>query len=243
MGHHHHHHHHGEESSIPPLGQVNRQEHWLGVMWPFVRSHLPAAPGRVVEIGCGPLGGFVPYLRGRGYDAVGVDPSAPKAGAAYRRTGFEEFEPDGPVDAVIASTSLHHVADLGALLDRVHAMLAPGGVLIIIEWAWEEWDERTAEWAFARIGSTEGFLNGRRDDWQASGRPWADCLEEWTAEAGLHAARDVERAVRARFGRVERSTGPYMFRQLSGRADEEQRAIDAGESTATGLRIVAHRDA
>ena len=43
---------------------------WLEATWPMVRTFLPGPPGEVVEIGCGPLGGFVPMLRSSGYDAV-----------------------------------------------------------------------------------------------------------------------------------------------------------------------------
>ena len=57
-------------------------ERWLSATWPFVREHLPVLPARVVELGCGPLGGFVPRMRPLGYDAVGVDPEAPDAAEA-----------------------------------------------------------------------------------------------------------------------------------------------------------------
>ena len=50
---------------------------WLDTLWPLIRTRLPAAPARVVEVGCGSLGGFVPMLRAHGYDAVGIDPQAP----------------------------------------------------------------------------------------------------------------------------------------------------------------------
>jgi hypothetical protein len=53
-----------------------------------VHAQLPAAPARVIELGCGPLGGFVPMLRSSGYDALGVDPQAPDE-AGYRRVEFE----------------------------------------------------------------------------------------------------------------------------------------------------------
>src|SRR5690349_6839502 len=63
---------------------VTSDERWLAAVWPFVRDRLPAPPGGVVEIGCGPLGGFVPRLRSAGYDATGADPEAP-AGPWYRQ--------------------------------------------------------------------------------------------------------------------------------------------------------------
>ena len=53
------------------------RERWLDAVWPFVRGWLPDAPARVVEIGCGPLGGFVPRLEQAGYEATGIDPKAP----------------------------------------------------------------------------------------------------------------------------------------------------------------------
>jgi hypothetical protein len=49
---------------------VTTDERWLAAVWPFVRASLPAAPARVVEIGCGPLGGFVPRLESAGYRAT-----------------------------------------------------------------------------------------------------------------------------------------------------------------------------
>jgi hypothetical protein len=66
-------------------------------MWPFVGAWLPSAPARVLEIGCGPLGGFVPGLLGAGYDAVGVDPEAPDE-PGYHQIQFERYQSPQPVD-------------------------------------------------------------------------------------------------------------------------------------------------
>jgi hypothetical protein len=35
-------------------------ERWLDTQWALVRGRLPSPPARVVDLGCGPLGGFVP---------------------------------------------------------------------------------------------------------------------------------------------------------------------------------------
>src|SRR6266705_2356527 len=100
----------------PVIQQPN--ERWLAVTWPFVRDHLPPVPATVVEVGCGSLGGFVPALRREGYDAVGVDPRAPER-RGYHRVEFEHYELPRPVAAVVACTSLHHVADLDVVADRI----------------------------------------------------------------------------------------------------------------------------
>src|ERR1700751_2235558 len=124
-------------------------ERWLAALWPSVRASLPAPPARVLEIGCGPLGGFVPMLRDGGYEATGIDPEAPE-GADFRRVGFEDYRPSRPADAVIACTSLHHVADLRRVVDLAAAALMPDGDLVVVEWARERFDEAAAKWCFAR---------------------------------------------------------------------------------------------
>ena len=95
---------------------MTSDERWLAANWPFVHAWLPAAPARVLEIGCGPRGGFVSMMQAAGYQATGVDPEAPP-GLSYRQVEFERYEAPGQLDAIVACTSLHHVADLPAVLD------------------------------------------------------------------------------------------------------------------------------
>src|SRR4029450_11554385 len=70
-------------------------DRWLAAVWPFVRGQLPPAPATVLEVGCGTLGGFVPALGERGYQALGVDPEAPE-GSDYQRVEFEQYEAPAP---------------------------------------------------------------------------------------------------------------------------------------------------
>src|SRR5262245_18474140 len=155
-------------------------------MWPVVRARLPAPPARVLEIGCGRLGGFVPMLRSSGYEAVGVDREAPDE-ADYRRVDFEALEPRGDADAVVAARSLHHVGDEGEVVDHLSRALVPGGTLVVIEWNWEAFDKATAEWCFQRLRPEDGgWLERRRDEWVASGRPWRVAMREWAEREHLH---------------------------------------------------------
>jgi SAM-dependent methyltransferase len=198
-------------------------------VWPVVQRRLPAAPARVVELGCGPLGGFVPRLRASGYDAVGVDPKAPEE-AEYHRVEFEQVDLASGANAVVASVSLHHVGDPAEVLDRVAATLTPGGTVVVVEWAWEDFDESTAEWAFRRLGSEEGWLRRRRDEWLESGEPWSTFLQGWAREHGLHSAQTLLSLLDERFERRQLLRGPYVFADLpSTSPEEEQQAIDGGE--------------
>jgi SAM-dependent methyltransferase len=219
---------------------------WLGAVWPFVREQLPPAPATVLEVGCGAEGGFVPALLDDGYDAVGVDPEAPE-GLAYRRVEFERHQPPQPVECAVASLSLHHVADLGEILDRLRVVLVPGGVLVVLEWAWERFDEATARWCFDRLaptapGAEPSWLRKHQERWAASGRPWDRYLRGWVEETGLHPGETIMRGLDARFARRLYAEGPFFFAELAGTGEaEEQAAIDAGRIRAGGLRYAARR--
>jgi SAM-dependent methyltransferase len=218
-------------------------ELWLSAMWPFVRDHLPSPPARVLEIGCGPVGGFVPALGRDGYQAVGVDPEAPEA-PGYHRIEFERYAPPEPVHGVVACTSLHHVHDLDEVADRVSETLLPGGTLVVVEWAWERFDEATARWCFARLGPTAlasepGWLHRRRDEWVASGQPWHAYWQEWAQTTHLHPGREILATLDARFDRVVGAEGPYFFPELDDIAEQtEQAAIDAAQVQASCILYV-----
>jgi SAM-dependent methyltransferase len=215
-------------------------ELWLAPLRPFVHSALPAAPATVIELGCGALGGFVPGLRQSGYQAVGVDRDAPDADG-YERIDFEQYEPPEPVDAIVASRSLHHVGDMDRVLDHVAAALRPGGTIAVVEWAWEHFDAETARWCFARLEPVPleepGWLHRRRDGWLASGESWPAYFQAWARQHGLHRSERILEGLDARFERTLCDYGPYFFADLGdGSEQAEQAAIDAGQIRATGIR-------
>jgi len=224
---------------------VDPKRRRLAATWPEVRERLPQAPADVVEIGCGPLGGFVPWLREAGYAAVGVDPEAPSE-PSFRSIRFEEYEPPGSVDAVVAGTSLHHVDDLAEVLDRVADALRPGRVVIVIEWDWQRFDEATARWCFARLrppadDDEASWLHRHKEGWASSGRSWPEYWRGWIEEEGLHAGRDIVRALDQRFDRQACEYGPYFFPDLEATKAEEAEAITAGVVQATGFTWVGNR--
>ena len=195
---------------------------------------------------CGTVGGIVPALLDGGYHAVGVEPEAPE-GPDYRRIEFERYEPSHPVECVVASLSLHHVADLDEALDRLAALLAPGGVLVVVEWAWEQFDEATARWCFDRLappvpGVEPSWLQRHQERWAASGQSWDGYLRAWAEQEGLHPGEAILRGLEARFTRRFHATGPYFFLDLADTSEaEEQAAIDAGQIRAGGIRYAATR--
>ncbi len=214
---------------------------WLPTIWPFVRSQLPDAPATVIEIGCGELGGFVPMLRQEGFDAVGVDPEAPDA-PEYHQTAFEQYAVERPVDAIVACASLHHVADLGDVLARVSGALVQGGLLVVVEWEWERFDEPTSRWCFARLPTEQdeshpAWLSHHQAEWSSSQQPWDDYLSAWAREEGLHTGEAMLTELDTRFDRQMFERRPYFFADLADTSEaDEQDAIDAGQIQATCLR-------
>jgi len=225
-------------------GESLANERWLGAMWPFVLAELPDHPASILEIGCGPFGGFVPRLLRQGHQAVGVDPNAPDDGP-YRHVEYERYEQPEQVDVVVASASLHHVADLSQVLDAVRASLTPQGRVIVVEWALERFDEVTSQWCFARLAALEsndeaGWLHTHRDQWLASGESWDAYLESWKKAGNLHDSEEVVRELDARFERRVFREGPFFFPDLADTTyADEQAAIDASSIQAACIQYSA----
>jgi SAM-dependent methyltransferase len=207
---------------------VTPEDRWLDALWPLLLERLPAAPASVVDLGCGSLGGFVPGLRAAGYEAVGIDPQAPDE-AWYQRVEFERADLQ-PADAVVASTSLHHVADPADVIDHIAATLLPGGVVVVFEWASERFDDRTARWCSERVGA-ESWLRELLED--RSG---------WFARESLHRGDELVRLLDERFERRLLAYGPYFFPDLVATTEaDEQAAIDGGQIAASRIDYVGTR--
>jgi 2-polyprenyl-3-methyl-5-hydroxy-6-metoxy-1,4-benzoquinol methylase len=112
------------------------------------RARLIAAgaglkPGLVaLEVGCG-TGNFTSVFAESGARIVAVDVSPALLERAHKRNlpedkitflckRFEDCDVEGPFDAVIGSSILHHL-DMAAALPRIYQLLAPGGVLSFAE--------------------------------------------------------------------------------------------------------------
>ncbi|MBN2301176.1 MAG: class I SAM-dependent methyltransferase [Lentisphaerae bacterium] len=100
-------------------------------------------PGvRALEIGCG-TGMFTEMFAKTGADIVAVDISADLLEKAHKRNlpndrvrfvrkQFEQCDTEGPFDAVVGSSVLHHLA-MPSALGKIYDLLKPGGVMSFAE--------------------------------------------------------------------------------------------------------------
>jgi SAM-dependent methyltransferase len=195
----------------------------------FVNAHLPPAPTRVLEVGCGG-GELARAIAGAGYEVVAIDPEAPP-GPIFRALRLEEFADPTRFDAIVANRSLHHIAELGRALDMIVGLLHPKGRLLLIEHAWDRLDEPTAQW----------FLEQQAKIEPDSSRSLEKCLVEWREDhAGLHGYADMRGELDLRFTERFFAWTPYLFGELDGSDVEsgERRLIESGSIQATGFRYV-----
>jgi SAM-dependent methyltransferase len=218
---------------VPATDQFRRLR--LATFFAFALEHLPTAPARILEVGCG--GGEVAVALARTeYVVTAIDPRAPE-GAIFRRVELDQFEGEDGFDGVLASVSLHHLERIDAAVDRIAELLRPGGVLVVEEWAKERFTGVTARWyyrqrqALAAVGLDEKPVGDDFEGWLAH---WHD------GHAGVHPLADVRRALDRRFAERYAAWGPYLYdHRLHDALEPLERAlIESGAIEAAGFRYV-----
>jgi SAM-dependent methyltransferase len=171
-----------------------------------------------------------------------VDPVAPE-GPLFRRIPFEDFTEPGPFDAVVASLSMHHIADLTRTAAAISSLLGPGGRFILEEWDRDRLlDDATARWYFhqRQAAVASGLPTGHAplpahyEEWRRS----------WIADHGdLHGYAAMCDQLMAPFRERFFTWRPYLYRyDLHESLEPLERAlIEEGAIQATGFRWVGER--
>jgi ubiquinone/menaquinone biosynthesis C-methylase UbiE len=170
-----------------------------------------AQPGqRVLDIGCGD-GSMVAALRPR-FDAFGADPTA-IASSHVVAMPFEDLDV-APVDVIVASLSLHHLADVDAAAQAMARLSHADTRILVREFDRVRMDDAAAlRWWFHQrqardvvmpdleahpvSESFDEFVDRWRTMMQHHVRPWSE-VAELLAQAG--------------FARVDEQWGPHWFR-------------------------------
>jgi len=179
---------------------------------PELVARLPAALGRVLDVGCG-AGGVGRAIRARADRLVGIELDPAAASAAQEvydevligRVEDMIGELTGPFDTILAYDVLEHLADPGAVLRRLRPLAAPQALLHVSL-------PNARHWTLLRdlvVRGTFGYTDwGHRDRTHLRWLTRSDLvrlLEEngWRVERTLHppltaAGRLAERLTRGR---------------------------------------------
>jgi SAM-dependent methyltransferase len=135
---------------------------------------LPAAPARIADLGCG-TGTLAVLLAREGYAVDGLDFSPEMVARARAKAAASEVAVDVRVgdanapglaraayDVVLSRHALWAMDDPAAALERWLALLAPGGVLLLVEGSWSTGAGITAEEAVVLVRGTGREVELRR---------------------------------------------------------------------------------
>jgi SAM-dependent methyltransferase len=218
----------------------------------FVSGAIVGA-SRVLEVGSG-RGHLARRLQADGFSVTAIDLLLPTrddaSGVRWVEGDFLTFD-GGPFDAIVFTSSLHHLSPLGPALDRARQLLAPGGVLVVDDFDLEAPDEETARWYYEvqELLAVAGAYHPGHID-AGSGA----AVARWLAAhehhgAPLHPGRDMIAEIEGRFGSPEVARGPYLYRYICRGTPSmdvarhvlsvETRRIAEGILRPVGLRIVS----
>lgn len=189
----------------------------------FVVRHAPR-DGRVLDIGCG-TGEVAALMKSSGFTVTAIDDDSDNVADA-RSLGVEAHLAEwpafkgGPFDAVLCARSLHHIGDLAEAIPPLRAMLAPKGVLLVEEFAWEALDAKGCEWLSQLLKALQAkhelavdadhfideFLRGGGDlyAWQREYR-----------ERNLYEWREVQAELKRVFVKWTEERAPFLYRLLA----------------------------
>jgi len=217
----------------------------------WIRAVLPERPGlRILEVGCGP-GHLARRLLDAGAQVTAIDVDVDQAQAARGRgvpaiaSDFLAFEGSG-FDALLFTRSLHHISPLTGAIEKMRALLRPGGLILADEFAHEQMNAATAAWFWdlqavleeaGALAPDPGQRHHHHDSpRREEGPPSADPLERWhhrhLHDPPLHHAATLITALSAAFDLRSQDRGPYLHRYFS----ERVAASDAGTRLFLRLR-------
>jgi SAM-dependent methyltransferase len=198
----------------------------------FVTRALPPR-ATVLEVGAGD-GRLTARLDAAGWRVKAIDIDAEAVEAAKARgvdaARVDFFDVRGErFDALLFTRSFHHLSPLSAAIAHSRELVAPGGTLVLDEFAHDAIDLASAAWFYdvqALLEEAGALAPGQRrrrhhDHHHEEQTPPKTPLERWqrrhTHEPPLHGAKAMVDALSAEFEVQSVERLPYLYRYLAER--------------------------
>ena len=213
---------------------------------------------RILEVGCG-RGEVARRLGATGFRITAIDlqlhEPSPSPNVTFLERDFLRFDAE-PFDAIVFTSSLHHISPLPAAVERAHRLLSPGGLLVADDFDLDAPNTATLRWYYdvqELLAAAEIFPREHVDP------PGSNVLQRWRTahvhEPPLHTGVAMRRAIAERFDLRDVHGAAYLYRYVTkylphdarGVAlaqhiySTERRGIADGSLSAVGLGIVAVR--
>jgi SAM-dependent methyltransferase len=225
----------------------------------FLERHLPEAPSRVLEVGCG-NGEVALSLAARGFEVTALDadlpprpPGAESAAIRWIEADFLFYEEQAAYDAVLFTRSLHHMSPVAKALNRAAALLRPGGRFLAEEFAFDRVNIQTARWYYdlEAVLASAGLIPSPDAALREIRNPLGRWRQEHASDPPLQSGHSMLAAARGRFDLGPAEEAPYLYRSLADRMEGgdrsdrvareifeiESRMIRERDLTAAGLRL------
>lgn len=203
----------------------------------FLEHKLRFSGLRLLEVGCG-NGALAAALVERGVTVRAIDISL-EAVEKARALGVDAFQADilhfhdeEKYDAVLSARCMHHVQPLPDALERIKALIKPGGLLILEDFAAELVDEETASWLcyvkalLSKTGTFKENGNGKTDG-------LTDPLQQWQhhhfVEHKVTPSNEMLPAIKSAFERVDEERCPYLYRYVLDKLKPGESGMKLGE--------------
>lgn len=226
--------------------------------------HLVDALGarhRVLEVGCG-TGALARRLGASGFEVTALDlaPSDPRParGVTVVESDFLAFDAE-PFDAIVFSSSLHHINPLERAIAHAARLLVPSGLLVVDDFDLDAPDADTLRWYYEvqELLAAAGLYPSERIDPPVGTHPGDDLVARWrgghTHEPPLHTGSQMRLAISEWFAIRELRMTDFLHRYIGKGLPQDERGasiaahlaaterkkIGEGSLTPVGLRVLA----
>jgi SAM-dependent methyltransferase len=201
----------------------------------FVNSHLPPNSCRILEVGSGD-GALAGRLMELGHQILAVDSSADavararQQGVPAKQARWPDFN-EGAYDVVLFTRSMHHMHDLTAAITQARKLLAPGGRVMVEDFAVDGLTALASEWLYQLLTvlDTAGLIRKEGAEFPNWLLQHSGALDSWRTAHGhhLHSGDAMLARLKEHFPRVDTAVAPYLYRYVCPllRKDADRRGL------------------